>query len=70
MVEDENHFIFDCDVYKTERQLLFRHISSKYGEFDNNSNSERLKYLMSTEWKLVSEFIIEIWNKRKAVLYV
>ena len=46
-VEDEYHFLFDCEVYSDDRVNFFIEISISYHEFMALSVKDRWKYIMS-----------------------
>ncbi len=47
LVEDENHFLFQCHFYYTLRDQFFQKVKDLYPEFDVMNNNLKLKNLMS-----------------------
>jgi hypothetical protein len=66
-VEDECHFLFECNEYHEERKDLYANVNDN---FENIPNSEKLKILMSKEYvKLFSNFLYTIYKKRQKILF-
>ena len=68
-VENETHFICECSAYENIRTKLFNDIAIKDVNFNNLSTEEKYIYLMKNEAKLLSLYIIDIWNVRTIFLY-
>ena len=69
-IEDEMHFLLVCSSYTDERQNLFDQCNVKDPNFCTFTDDEKLAFLMSDGWKLLSTFIFEIWQKRRSIEYV
>jgi len=69
-VEDENHFMFDCDLYKNIRENFLVKISHLYPLFNSYSFGEKCKILMDENHvKDTAAFLYQIFNIRKNNLY-
>ena len=69
-VEDEKHFILDCEMYKVLRIQLFDKIVSKQNDFKMWNKDNQFKSLMSVFWKETSCYIDEAWKFRQDALYI
>jgi hypothetical protein len=70
VIEDEKHFIFDCNYYNSIRNEYFSKFHEKCQNFDMMDNDEKLKYLMCADVvKLTAEFIHTCYCKRKEFIY-
>ncbi len=61
-IEDERHFLIDCERYATQRSGLFAKISNKCGQFPNLNNQAKFVYMLSSGTdiaKYVAAFIFE-----------
>ncbi len=68
-VEDEIHFIFSCEAYINERRVLFDHCINILPDFMDMTDNEKLKYLMTVEWKILMKFVNDVWCKHKLIEY-
>ena len=69
-VEDEYHFLFDCEVYSDDRVNFFIEISISYHEFMALSVKDRWKYIMSEPNAVkTAKFIYSLFEKRRSVLF-
>ena len=69
MVEDEFHFLCQCDYYSSERKALYEFAISKNASFANLTEEEKFCYLMVECNCKVGKFINKAWQKRKLKLY-
>ncbi len=70
LVEDENHFLFQCHFYHTLRNQFFLKVKDLYPEFDVMNNNLKLKYLMNEALvKDTSEYIYCCYCKRRDFIY-
>ncbi len=70
LVEDENHFLFQCDFYQTLRDQFFQKLKYLYPEFDVMNNNLKLKYLVSkTLVTNTSEYIYCCYCKQRDFIY-
>ena len=67
LVEDEKHFLCTCKLYASIRNELFTNVQQGNANFNNWNRDEIFCYLMSNEWKLVSNFLA--WIIRTKTLY-
>ena len=71
VVEDENHFIFDCEFYHVKRFIIFDLVSSSCTTFRNSTKSQKWKILMSENYVYnFGKFVSEIYSMRREALYV
>ncbi len=69
MVEDENHFLFQCHFYHSLRNQFFQKEKDLYSEFDVMNNNLKHKHLMSEMLvKDTSEYIYYISHVNKNYL--
>ena len=67
-VEDECHFLFECNNYYMERMSLYTKLPD---DFENLSVSNKLNILMSRQSiHLFSEYLVNLYKKRQSVLYM
>ena len=66
-IDDEKHFLFVCNKYDEERQILFEYCMKSMPNFANESENNKLICLMYNEWTMfaVELFVHELWQKRK-----
>jgi len=69
-IEDEKHFIFVCKEYAYERRKLYDHCIISLPNFENLSIENKLKHLVTSEWKYMANYVYNIWQKRKCKLYI
>ena len=70
VIEDECHFLFECNLYHEERQLFLTEIQNKDSQFALKSTYEKLEALMNEDLvKLTAKFLYGCYNKRRHVLY-
>ena len=67
-IEDELHFIFECKEYCEFRNEMYDKVLVKKENFMNLSNIEKLNYLMKDECKILSEYLVNSWNKRRTLM--
>ena len=68
-VEDEFHFIFYCEFYSNERNEFYDTIKQKYLNFDNILDAPKLRCLFTFEPRLLSKFLLKIFQLRQDFLY-
>ena len=68
--EDEEHFLIQCDLYKTPREILFIYIIKIFPSFNKLNNHQKFVFLMSTNDKMlvnkIAMFINECLDTRSA----
>ena len=76
LVEDELHFLFDCDLYKSmpEKDKLIEHCSSVNHSFAFLSNLEKLKFISFAEQPktifLFCKFVAAALETRKSTVHI
>ncbi len=66
-IEDEYHFVSICKEY-IFRQSLYNKINEKSDIFRNLDTKEKFIFIMKTEWKLLSKYLVNALNKRNSKL--
>ena len=66
-IEDEKHFILECNQYTIFRQSLYRQINTQY--FYALPPNDQLKYLVTQEYRKTAKFISQSFMQRKTILY-
>ena len=69
-IEGENHFLWQCEKYRKEREILFKKISSYYKIFSNfHNDTMESKLLLNSKSvrinKLCTDFISNLLKIRK-----
>jgi hypothetical protein len=69
-IEDENHFLWQCEKYRKEREILFKKVSFYYKKFPNFYNETmKSKLLLNSKSvrinKLCTDFISNLLKIRK-----
>ena len=69
-IEDEIHFLLECDFYSSERQNLFRSAEANHENFSEIENDVKLTILMNDEdlFGEVANFIANAYEKRSMAL--
>ncbi len=65
-IEDETHFILNCDKYQIERIPISQKLSNHP---EITTDSEKLNFILNTCFKAASTFIIKAFTKRRSILY-
>ena len=66
-IEDELHFIFECNAYTVERQTLYNNVNMPL--FDNFNNNEKLIILIQEYPRQLSKFFLKSYLIRRSILY-
>ena len=69
-VEDEFHFVFNCNKYSLPRLFLFQQISAIKPDFLFVSDVEKLNYMLNHQYKLFAHYLVDAWNIRAALMYI
>ena len=69
-VEDELHFLFDCNCYALFRETLFKHAISKNSNFMNQTKISQIEFLMNRDVNKLCSYILLSWECRKELLYI
>ena len=65
-IEDEIHFIFDCELYTPTRQDFFNKIAIEVDDFYNMNNLDRLKLFNTSYVRQFAKFLQKIFQERKS----
>ena len=57
VVENEFHFIIECQLYRNERRTLFEKIKKSDKEFETLPNDEKFSSLFQQFWKELCLFL-------------
>ena len=68
-IEDEFHFLIECNLYNDLRKVLFTKVRSKNSIFETLSLKEKFIFLLKNCNYHVARFIKDAWNMRKLKLY-
>ena len=68
-IEDEFHFLIECDNYNEFRSTLFREVSCIIDNFNNLNEADKFIQLCTRAHKYVAKFIEGSFKKRKEMLY-
>ena len=68
-IEDELHFMFECDIYEQLRDQWFNFIQSKCEDFIYLDIEGQLKYVFEKVHRKTSKYIQNCMEVRKNVLY-
>ena len=67
-VEDEIHFLCDCDIYSEERSIMLSKISEDTVTFDAMDSLDKFVYLMSNCERAVISFLSAAFDRRRKSL--
>ena len=71
-VEDEIHFLFQCNKYSVQRQAFINQINRIIPDFDKKSSPESIKLIMNSKEhhvnKLVMKFVSSCMKIRDSLL--
>ena len=68
-VENEVHFLFDCNMYQQERAEFLDVMKGQYHNFINLQISGKLHVLFTLEPRLFAKYVVKIFEKRQPYLY-
>ena len=69
-IENECHFLFECDFYQHIRDIYYQGFREHCNNFDVMNHTEKLNYLMSADVvKTTAEFIYKCYCKRREFIY-
>jgi hypothetical protein len=69
-IEDERHFVFNCEIYLLEQEAFLREIQSIVPDFDTLNMEEKWKILMSEICvNKTAKYLCEIYDKRQSIMY-
>ena len=69
VVEDEKHFLLDCELYGAIRSKLFQDITSVYGNFTNMNRDDKFKYIMTLQNNSICQPVINFVHDAFAKRY-
>ena len=73
-IEDEVHFVINCDGYTLKRTAVFSYVAENINDsFMSMDCDEKFVQLMNLEnssLKKFIKFVVDIWNLRKCILLV
>ena len=69
MIEDELHFIFDCNLYDSLRNNLFSSTLNEIPDINLISRLEKLKILFVSYPRQFAKFIQKAYDKRCKCLF-
>ena len=70
LVEDEFHFVCKCMAYSDIRLKYFPHFNKLFKIYEMDVYEQFYNYIIKTEkYKLLVNYINEIWQTRKSILY-
>ena len=70
VIEDEWHFIFDCELYNDERNMFFENICNQHRDFMYLDGPDQLSFLFKEKHRSFAKYIKSIWDKRHCSLFV
>ena len=71
IVEDEKHFLFNCNIYYYERQEFYEECAKLFRNFNDMNEGDKLKNIMSHKcWKITLRYVNSLWEKIKSFEYV
>ena len=69
IMEDESHFLFDCECYGSIRDTLLSNIISQNSNFVNLPMSSKLEFIMKNSIKKVCNYLCAAWETRKELIF-
>ena len=69
VIEDEVHFLIQCQVYQNLRAPLFAIACNVNSSFVDMNDFEKFKFLLNVIWKESAKFILEAWRERQNFVY-
>jgi hypothetical protein len=71
MIEDEYHFVIQCQLYEEQRELLFKRLSNEIQNFSVMDGQAKFISMMNTQCPtaltLIGKFIYNSFTKRALV---
>ena len=68
-IEDEFHFVCQCNLYKNLRETLYESMSKVCLNFNQLSDRDRFLTIMECDHRSLHMYIVKAWNIRKTHLY-
>ena len=69
-VEDKEHFLLHCALYRNRREQLFIEAINVNNNFYNISDQEKIKLLLRDLWKQTCAFVRDAWYIRVNTVYM
>jgi hypothetical protein len=69
-IEDEMHFLMECNKYNTSRRIMFEYANNADRNFHDLNNHEKFIKLVTTHWKVCIEHLVSAWTMRKESMYI
>ncbi len=68
-VEDQLHFLFDCNLYNSQRQELFIKAREKIDGWDNMTEYDKLFQLFSKMTRILAKYVKNTFLLRRNMIY-
>ena len=69
LIESEFHFMCICSKFKIIRKKYFAQYSAKWLDFEMSDSETKFLYIMKNHQKILGNFIVELWEYRKELLF-
>ena len=67
-VEDEKHFLLNCELYDVIRQNVYGNLTLQT-DFSSLSSDDKLAYLLNERPRKTAKYILKAYLCRKTVIY-
>lgn len=68
-IEDELHFLFQCDLYTQERTQFMQKMSDSNANFSTEADINKLRIIMENNIYIFGKYLKTIFNKRRQTIY-
>ena len=65
VVEDEKHFLFNCNIYYDEWREYYEECAKLFRNFSDMNEDDKLKNIFWKCWKITLRYVNSLWEKRK-----
>ena len=69
VLENEQHFICECDAYGVDREILYSVANMQDLLFNSLCQDEQFTFLLTHCWQATAKFIRKAWLTRQAKMY-
>ncbi len=69
VVEDEFHFLCECQTYCALREDLFKSVNEFCPDFEDMEPREKFVYILKHENRKLAKFLIKACDRRRNLLY-
>ena len=69
LIESEFHFMCICSKFEIIRKKYFAQYSAKWLDFEMSDSETKFLYIMKNHQKILGNFIVELWEYRKELLF-